>query len=119
MWLSTRDAGSHAFSRLGKEARARFIASLAWNEHGLTTFSYEPLEADLSLSEAYSVLVLFGAQATILPIVDRFKLIHKMDYALKERFASMECANGDRDGYHCKSRATCEKKMHHICKSNC
>jgi hypothetical protein len=48
--------------RLSQPALRRFLASLQFNESGLTTFRYTELEAELTPTQIYQVLALFGQQ---------------------------------------------------------
>ncbi|MBD5656346.1 MAG: hypothetical protein IAI50_14370, partial [Candidatus Eremiobacteraeota bacterium] len=58
---TTAKAGS-ALDRLSPDARARFLASLMFNNNGLTGFATGDLRDELSTTEIYQILSLFGAQ---------------------------------------------------------
>lgn len=62
--LRTLSPGS-PLSALSEAARQRFIASLRFNEAGLVSFSYQDIQKELSPTEAYRLLALFGAQRTM------------------------------------------------------
>ncbi|MGB8625099.1 MAG: hypothetical protein WCD03_02970 [Candidatus Cybelea sp.] len=47
---------------LTPDARERFLASLRFNERGVTTFRYAELQAELSARQIREVLALFGLQ---------------------------------------------------------
>jgi hypothetical protein len=57
----TPDAVS-PLAKLSVKGRAEFLASLVFGEQGLAGFSTRVLENELSASEIYNVLALFGAQ---------------------------------------------------------
>lgn len=54
-------------NKISPEKRNHFINSLTCNEKGLTGYNYQDLQ-DLSVSEAYEVLALFGAQHSAAPV---------------------------------------------------
>jgi hypothetical protein len=56
------DSPLHRLSRLQRD---RFIQSLVFTQEGLASYSYLPLEKGLSVTDAYRVLSLFGAQSSI------------------------------------------------------
>lgn len=47
---------------LSEEAKVSFLDSLVFNEKGLVGFKYSAIESELSVSEIYSLLSMFGAQ---------------------------------------------------------
>ncbi|HEY1884051.1 MAG TPA: hypothetical protein VGG51_13530 [Candidatus Cybelea sp.] len=47
---------------LTADARERFLASLRFNQRGVTTFGYADLQAQLPASEIHEILALFGLQ---------------------------------------------------------
>lgn len=53
---------SKVWGLLSPEAQADFIKSLKFNQYGLVSLRFGDLEAELSVSEIYSLLSLFGAQ---------------------------------------------------------
>lgn len=53
------DSALHALSDGGRE---RFLRSLLFTDRGLASFSYADLQAELTASQIYSVLTIFGAQ---------------------------------------------------------
>lgn len=62
-YLRTIDAESPLMA-LSPGARDRFLDSLEFNENGLVGYRYEDLERDLTASQVYRILALFGAQQT-------------------------------------------------------
>ncbi len=131
---------------LSKTARARFLKSLTFNDAGLTGFSYADLEANLTPSQIYQVLALFGSQNST-PMIKNVRVESELDAEiLTGDFGDSEdpaakCfiepgaengpldpnaprpketrPNGDRTGYNCSSRATCSWAVQMVCKANC
>ena len=62
-YLKTAGEGSPLMA-LSPGARRRFMQGLMFNENGLVGYGYEPLARELSASQAYRILALFGAQRT-------------------------------------------------------
>jgi hypothetical protein len=63
---AANDASSvNPLAALSPRARRHFIASLRFGPQGLASFSTADLENELSVSEAYRLLALFGMQATV------------------------------------------------------
>ena len=58
------EPSSSPLNRLSPVAKTRFLESLVFTERGLGGYSYEPLKGELTASQIYDVLSLFGAQAT-------------------------------------------------------
>jgi|GEM_PF-2724590 len=111
-----RDEGSPLFA-LSNEARRRFLASLSFNENGLTGYRYDDLERELTATQAYLILALFGSQSD----VARFpKLREKtsLDRELKAT-SKLQCSNGDWVDFQCVARATCRAITRYICKATC
>lgn len=83
-----------------------FLASLTFNEKGLTGFDYGVLKKSLSAKQIAEVLSLFGYQ-------------HLTNQISGQKSASVAFAPVDYVDYRCESRATCETAMSKICTSNC
>ncbi len=62
-YLQTFPMSASPLNKLSPAARKRFLDSLQFNEKGLTTFRSADLESELSVSEIYAVLSLFGEQS--------------------------------------------------------
>lgn len=102
-----------------KEGARDFIASLRFNELGLTSYRYDVLEHELSVTEAYLVLSLFGAQDDIRMLnVVRVETQLDRDLLAVGDVAAM-CNGGDYPDMKCSARATCAPMSRHICKANC
>lgn len=52
-------------SDLSDEGRSRFVSSLRFNEAGLVSYSYADVQEELTATQAYRLLALFGAQRTL------------------------------------------------------
>lgn len=63
-YLSAEPSAS-PFRALSPDAKDRFIASLRFSDQGLSTYSATDLKAQLSASQAYEILSLFGVQEGI------------------------------------------------------
>lgn len=103
---------------LSEPARQRFVAGLTFNDNGLTGFRYDDLEAELTYSQAYEILRLFGAQGKVsamdLAVVTEedaklFGVISKSPVQLRE----------DHRGYKCIGRYNCREQRNYICLSAC
>ena len=132
-----RENGSplRALSRKGSQ---RFIASLKFNEEGVTSYRYDVLEKELSVTEAYLVLSLFGLEKE-LSVTEAYLVLSlfgaqddirmltfaRVDTQLDHDLLSVvevaaSCSgNGDYPNMQCARRATCAPMSSHICKASC
>ena len=116
-YQTTTPASANPLSKLSPAGRQRFLDSLVFNDRGeLAGFRYGDLEAELSVSEIYRILSLFGAQHTT-SLMTKAKVVNKADLAI--RAAPSLAAKGDYDGYSCVSRANCYQTPQYICMSGC
>jgi hypothetical protein len=69
-YLSTTSNHSSPLNALSDGARRRFLSTLRFNARGITGFSYDDLQRELTVSQAYNILALFGAQQDIAIIPD-------------------------------------------------
>ena len=60
--LKDQDSPLYLLSEQGRKA---FLDSIVYRETGLAGYNYRPLEAELTPTEIYKVLSLFGAQSTV------------------------------------------------------
>lgn len=110
-------------SWLSTPARKRFIASLRFNEKGITSFKYEDLQAELTASQIYQVLSLFGAQHTV-AMMRNARVESPIDEQIMKPLTdpsdvlcpSQPC---DYEGYECAKKATCATNINTICMRNC
>jgi hypothetical protein len=101
-------------------ARDRFLNSLVFTQGGIGGYYYADMQAQLSASQAYRLLSLFGAQHTTYLVNARVET--RADQLIMENtVAPAEDVDSAVDYYNmeCVSRATCGPKDGYICKSNC
>lgn len=107
------DSPLHALSI---PARQRFVASLRFNDSGITSLRYQDVVEELSYSEAYRLLALFGAERTLgkMPLL-------RIETSEDERIlGSLRAAvEDDHLGYACTGRATCSMSSQEICMTGC
>jgi len=109
-----RSGGNTPLDALSAGARARFLGSLRFNESGLAEYSYSDLARELSTSEAYGILAIFGAQ-TSAPFYARTRIDSDIDAGL----TTLRMAEDHRDAK-CVSHGTCQTGwVGFICTSNC
>lgn len=112
---------------LSKGGRERFVSSLKFSDRGLSSLSYLDLEAELTVSEAYKVLALFGQQhligalskARVETELDRDILNMPPAETLRSSAKGPGGPVSDHNGYECAKHATCESRAGAICTSNC
>jgi hypothetical protein len=106
-------------SKLSPAGKAEFLASLTFNENGVTGFNYRVLENELTPTQIYSVLALFGAQHLTARLrgarIDSVADHQLLSYAT----AKMRRQGDDYSGYACTARATCTTSTNAICMSSC
>ena len=61
-YLATTRADASEFKVLSSGAQKRFLQSLRFSEKGLSSFDYRDLQAELSPTQIYQLLSLFGVQ---------------------------------------------------------
>lgn len=99
---------------LSPAARDRFLDSLVFNENGLAEYRFDDLQSELSVTQAYRILRLFGA-ADSAPFL---RAMHPRDEVDAGIQSFMQV--GDHEGGKCVSRGTCEMlHINYICTSNC
>lgn len=118
---------------LSKPALQRFLASLEFSERGLSTFRYADLEAELTPTQIYEVLALFGQQHQT-PKLRRATARTSLDVdILNGRIPGVTPAGDDCDynspfqsplcgghhDYRCSSPGTCAPSQQLICTDNC
>lgn len=137
----SQDLHSSPLRYLSSAALRRFTESITFNEKGVTGFSYEDIERELTVTQAYEVLGLFGQQHFI-PYLKGARVETGLDEDLlsgKVPGIGIQCGvspwipplgNENRthevqpscsflEGYRCESRATCGAAMRKACTSNC
>jgi hypothetical protein len=113
-----KTSGEPPLAYLSSEARKRFVSSLTFNENGLTGFRYDDIEAELTFSEAYELLSVFGAQSRIFSMdlaVSSEQDAKLLAVVSRSVFQTKE----DHVGYKCVDRFNCYQTMSYICMSGC
>nr|WP_136251475.1 hypothetical protein [Ningiella ruwaisensis] len=134
------DAEFHAlqsdssFNLLSERSKAVFLNSLVFNDSGLVSFNYSVLENELTPTQAYKLLQLFGKQHVV-HVLTNARIETTLDYLLLENkgFPNSSPSMGvngfsggvigiggeDHKGYKCVSRANCQETATYICMSSC
>ncbi|HJR72089.1 MAG TPA: hypothetical protein VJ806_00430 [Luteimonas sp.] len=105
-------------NRLSPGAQKRFIESIQFNEKGVTTYDYADLRAELTASQVYEVLALFGIQGTT-AIIPGLRVNSDADRAIMAPRGAVPMQFPDYPDMMCESRATCSPSVTKICTSNC
>jgi hypothetical protein len=120
VYLATAKPGTSPLDALSFAAKQRFLASLRFNEKGITSFEYADLQNELTPIQVYKVLALFGAQRDT-AIVNAPPMT-KTDWVVMGGPGGGTVGlppPGDHDGYQCESRGTCRESPSAICTSTC
>jgi hypothetical protein len=64
-YLSATAGSGSPLSALSSGARRRFLSSIRFNEKGITGFRYADLQSELTASQIFDVLHLFGAEKDV------------------------------------------------------
>lgn len=100
--------------KLSPAAKSRFIESLSFSQNGLSQYRYDALQSELSASETYKVLRIFGAEQSA-PFLHESKVKSDIDRGI----ATLRMAEDHKDAK-CISHGTCETGwVGYICTSNC
>lgn len=105
-------------SYLTPAARKRFLNSLTFNENGLSGFRYDDLEAELTFTQAYELLTLFGAQNRVFTL--DLAVATEQDaklFGVVEK--SIPQVSEDHKEYRCADRYSCRASTQWICMSGC
>lgn len=114
-----RSSSTTPLDALSPAAKARFLNSLSFNEGGLTGFDYSDLRAELTATQVYRILAIFGAQR-LTPLVGAARADTDLDRLLMVRpLNTTDPAMEDQKGYRCESPHTCGESLRHICMSGC
>lgn len=103
---------------LSPSARQRFLASLVFGESGVGGYGYSDLQTELSPTQVYQVLSLFGLQSTA-SLVTGLKVSTALDSVI---VAPRSHLPGDRDNYRClapQNPHTCRWSALDICTHLC
>lgn len=124
-YLATSKLGLSPLDALSLAAKQRFLASLRFNENGLTTFEYVDLENELTPTQIYRILSLFGAQrdtslmksARIQTDTDR--LIMSPNVIGSPNGIVYYPPSEDHMDYECQGQHTCHRSAGDICMTGC
>lgn len=95
---------------LSPGARQRFLQSLVFTEKGLASFKYDDLRTELTATQIYQVLSLFGAQRST-GTIPGLRVQSRADTLIAQPSGS----ETDYEGYRCEVKASCHENMHWIC----
>lgn len=114
-YLHDADAASPLMT-LTPAARERFLASLEFNKGGLVSYQYDDLARELTASQAYRLLTLFGAQRTTYLLGARVENGSDEAVSVKPRVPNLMA---DHVGYKCLSPHNCYYSEFYICLTGC
>ncbi len=126
-YVKLTPASLSPLSRLSKTGLANFLGSLTFNAKGVTGYRYVDLEEELTPTEIYRVLALFGVQSHV-KSMKKAKVKTDADKRLLEYTPSFiyddywDAEGPDPDHRHhfeCVLPATCKRSAPHICDSTC
>ena len=112
--------GTSPLSALSSGARERFLSSITFGAKGISGFHYADLQSELTASQMFDVLRLFGVQKDV-AIVPNVRVDTPADQRVIRSFPfiAKPIDGGDYRDYRCASRATCSQSPGDICTSNC
>jgi hypothetical protein len=102
---------------LSPAAHDRFLNSLVFTEQGLGGYQYDDLQAQLTASQIYRLLTLFGAQHTT-PLIKGARIENRADQIIMGNEFAPEQPTDYKD-MECVSHATCGPRLTYICLSTC
>jgi hypothetical protein len=119
-YLSATASSGTPLSALSSAARSRFLSSITFNEKGITGFHYGDLQSELTASQIFDVLHLFGVEKDV-AIIPNVRVETAMDRrVISTIIIEPQPVDGtDYKGYWCALRATCNPSKDSICTSNC
>lgn len=109
-YLSSHASGTSPLDSLSPAARQRFLSSLVFTDRGLASFDYQDLVKELTPTEIYRVLSLFGAQQLVGEFTHA-KVRTEADRLLLARQPYLKCLKG----WYCESHGTCAKGTPDVC----
>ena len=114
-----RSAKATPLDWLSPAAKHRFLGSLTFNESGLTGFDYSDLRAELTVTQIYRVLAIFGAQRVV-PLIKGARVESAVDRILMAAPGNTsDLPTDDHEDYRCEGAHTCSGSPRHICMSGC
>jgi hypothetical protein len=127
---------SSIFDMLSESSKSIFLESLVFNDSGLVSFNYSVLESELTPTQSYKLLQLFGKQHVV-HMLKNSRIETTSDFLLlKSKGLSIPSVDSDEigkslgggaigiggddhKGYKCVSRANCQETATYICMSSC
>ena len=93
---------------------------MTFGAKGISGFHYADLQSELTASQVYDVLGLFGVQKDV-AIIPNVRVDTPADKRVIKSFPFIATPTngGDYRDYRCASRATCSQSPGDICTSNC
>jgi hypothetical protein len=119
-YLSATATSGTPLDALSSDARERFLSSITFGANGISGFHYADLQSELTASQIYDLLLLFGAQKDV-AIIPNVRVETSADRLVMTRIATPSQRADGRDyrDYRCASRATCSVSPGDICTSRC
>lgn len=109
-------------SRLQPTSKKRFIDSLRFGDAGLASFYFQDIEEELSVSEIYQLLSLFGLQSGVSKFSNA-PVRNSLDREIRDYFSpsgeKAVCEDGMYRNMECARRGTCGYYLYYYCTSNC
>ncbi len=117
-YLAATARSGSPLDQLSPQGRARFLSSLTFNRKGLTGFRYDDLRAELSPSQIYRVLSLFGEERDIASMKGA-RVLTAEDRAVGPQPQKLQCGQYGCDDSWCSGRATCQHADNFFCTNRC
>ncbi len=119
-YLSATATTNSPLRALSSGARERFLSSITFGAKGISGFRYADLQSELTASQSYEVLRLFGVQKDV-AIIPNVRADTSADKRVirASPFMAKHIDGSDYRDYRCASRATCSQSPGDICTSNC
>lgn len=124
VWYVNHMPANSPLKLLPDHALRRFLASLEFNETGVTTFEYDDLRGNLRAADIYRVLNLFGVQRVV-PLMKGVRVETAEDRAVMKATPNFAAPVNslrmidDHEGYRCEGAHTCTEWSGRICMSGC
>jgi hypothetical protein len=114
-------ADATPLAALPEKTRIKFLERLRFTDRGLASYDYSFLTQNLSASQVYEILAMFGRQRDIV-LIPSLSVENEIDQSLINLIklqAANKCNNGDRVGMECTRPGNCKRSTGNICTSNC
>lgn len=113
-YLNTHATTKNPLDYLSAPAERRFLEELVFTDHGLASFDYKDLENELTPTQIYQVLSLFGAQGATAEL-SRAEVRSETDRLLISEVPTVQCYKDHK----CVVPHTCSFSNFDCCTSNC